>query len=359
MFRKKLVSFQFICSVSLLVFIVSCNEVEEETNIIQFEALPYSSELQSTEYSFDGEVNILNPGDIINVDDRYLIISDAEEDAIFKVFSLPELEYMYSWGSRGQGPDEFQYVPLNEINTSENKLIIYDIGSQNLYFYSVYDTSFVLEVNQTLSYDGQTNILTNITRLNENLYVADYGTTHEFTDYEYIALQPGDDTPRFRFGYYPQSDLEGPERYFEYIKTSVSSEHIGKFAAFYLNHNRFKLYDNEGNHMAEVQIDDDFLNNNRSNTESFQYRTVKWASHRYLYSMGIHGDRQEIEENIETFLTSLEVWNWKGEQIYRAKFDKPVHNFTVSEEHGKIYAYSIINSNVIYEFNIPDKIISN
>jgi hypothetical protein len=356
MIEKKVLPLLLISLLTALILLVSCSLSEDEENIIRADALYFSSDLKAAKHSFKEQARLMNPGDIINVDDRFLVISDAEEDAIFKIFSLPELEFLYSWGNRGQGPDEFQYVPLNEINTSENILIIYDISSQMLAYYLVNDTTFTYEGNRSLTYEGQTNILSHVTRLNDSLFVADYGTFKD-TNYEHIALQPGVDIPLTKFGNYPHSEFEGPERYFEFIKTIGSSEDVSKIAAFYLRHNRFKLYDFEGKELANVYVADDYNSEvNNSNPGSFRYRMIQWASDRYLYVMGIHENPDVIEENADAYTPSLEVWNWEGEQIYRAKFDSPIHNFTVSEEHGKIYAYSNYDMDNIFVFEIPAEI---
>jgi hypothetical protein len=340
----------------VLTCFLSCSKSGSEENTIQVNALPYNTELKAAEHSFDAEANIYNPGEITNVDDQYLVVSDAEDDAIFKVFSLPELVFLYAWGSQGQGPDEFEFVPLNEINTVNNELMVYDIGSQSLIFYSVQDTTFVNEGASELSYEGQADILNNIVRLNDRLFAADKGAFYDDTNHEFVVLQPGSDEPEFLFGEYPDSEFTGPEQYFSFRKTGVSSEAIGKFAAFYLYHNQFNIFDHEGNLLIHKQVEDEYTPGAGMQSDSFRYRLAKWASDNYIYVMGIHEDRENISENIESFVPSLEIWNWEGEQVYRAMFDKPIQNFTISEEHRKIYAYSVMNSDIIYEFDLPNKL---
>lgn len=352
---NKILSLYFLLTALLLM--VSCTFTEDEEDIVQVNSRDFSEELKSVEYSFNDEVQLLNPGDIVNIDDRYLVISDSEEEAIFKVFSLPELEFLYTWGKKGRGPDEFEFVPLNEINSSGNRIIMYDISSQMLFSYSVQDTTFSHTGNQSLSYQDQTNVLSNVTKMHDSLFVADYGMFYEDTNNEHILLQPDKDIPQRTFGNYPLSDLEGPERYFEFMKSTVSSQDAQKIAAFYQNHNRVKLYDYEGEEIANIYVEDEYIKDvDTSNPAPFQYRTVHWASGNYLYVMGIHEYTDVIQENIDTFTPSLEVWNWEGEQVYRAKFDTPIHNFTVSEEHGKIYAYSIHDMDKVFVFDIPSEI---
>lgn len=365
MVHSHLITFGVVLFLSFSASCTSTYDKSELENLLQVEALPYSSELTSVQYSYEGLTSILNAGEIINVDDRYLVVSDAEEEAIFKVFNLPELNYLYSWGRRGQGPDEYELLPLVDINTTEDKLIVYNLSSRNIYYYSVNDTTFIPDGHQSLSYENESGFLSKVVRLNDSLFVADYGKFYEQTSHEYIALQPNLQTPRFTFGRFPSSGLTGPERYYQFFKTGVSNEARGEFASFYFYYNRFKVFNYEGEEQVYVHIKDDSIaevdnltariDTYTSGSESsFRYRKAQWASDNYLYALGINEYRDVINENLDSFRPSLEIWDWNGNQVYRAMFDTTITHFTVSEKHGNIYAYSLLDNNSIYVYDIPE-----
>lgn len=117
-------------------------------------------------------------------------------------------------------------------------------------------------------------------------------------------------------------------------------------------YNKYNFFDHAGNLVNSFLVNDHLFTPS-GNESKFQYRSVKGASDSYIYAMGIHEYEQVIEEKIETFRPSLEIWDWEGNQVYRAMFSKPIHNFTVSEKHGRIYAHSILNPYSIYEFEMP------
>ena len=95
---------------------VSCSLLNNDEKVKTVQAIDYRSDLQSEKFYYNN-VSLLNPADIVNVADKYLVISDSDSEGFIKVFKLPEMDFLYSWGMQGQGPNEFEFIPLNEINT--------------------------------------------------------------------------------------------------------------------------------------------------------------------------------------------------------------------------------------------------
>jgi len=317
-------------------------------------AIDYGNELNASTIKLNEGLFILQPGAMINVKDTHLLISDVEEDEIFKIFRLPNLDYLYSWGEKGRGPDEFQFVPVTIVNTDSSSVNFYDISRKTLRYYSLSDTALVGLGEKSFSYEGQQNVFTDITMVTDSMFIADYGNQETNDDFEFIGLKPNSETPLFKVGDYPSEDLTGFERHFTDFKSSVSSPDGKKFGYFYLYHNLAKIIDVDTKEVREVIIDDDDLNDKQIEQGVFQYRTVKWASNDYLYVLGLNEDRDVLSEQIDEFLTSLEIWTWDGEMIFRAKFDRPIHDFTVTEKGGKIIAYSQLNSSELYQYDLPD-----
>jgi hypothetical protein len=341
----------------LIIGFCSCSCQFAESDLLETtEALPFSDTLKSREISIVSNTGLLNPVKIINVDDTYLVISDNREEDLFQVYSLPELDYLYSWGRQGRGPDEFMFIPVVEINTKNDEIILYESGLQQLRIYTVTDTAFVLKEEMPLSYENQIDPLTHIQRLNDTLYIADYGTAFEDTNHEYVALRPGKNEPLLTFGKYPKTDLEGMERYFRYSKTNAASPNGERFAAFYLYHNLIKIFNPEGEELKAIQINDPFLSVDPLEDDFFRFRFLLSATEKYLYSLGVNTTNQEFSDNIESIKTSLEIWNWDGQPVYRTVFDEPVHGFTVSEKYNRIYAFSSLETQKIFEYELPGKL---
>lgn len=331
---------------------VSCSLFNNDEKVKTVQAIDYSSDMQSEKLNYDN-VSLLNPADIVNVTDEYLVISDSNSEGFIMVFKLPELDFLYSWGRQGRGPNEFEFIPLNEINTDRNNIIFYEFGTRTLREYEVNDTSLVLLGEAFLSFDGQTHTLTGITKVNDDLYIAENGASFDNDSFEFIALEPNVDQPLFYFGRFPETQLTGFEKLYEYLKTTAVSSDGDKIAASYFYHNKIKIFDDDENLLGEYVVNDSDTPQSGEG-QSFQYRSIKNATDSYMYFMGMFEYEQTINENIETFKTTFEVWDWSGNQVHRAKFDRPIHNFTVSEKHGKIYAYSVLDMQNIYVFDLPE-----
>jgi hypothetical protein len=342
-----------------LLGIFSCNTKTEPDRFNNFEevrALPFEDTLQHANViSLEEEIELFNPLRIQNVNDQYLIISLYSDNNFINVFRLPEMDFLYSWGRQGRGADEFMHPPVYLQNRS-NELIMYDAVLQNLRFYAVSDTELV-KTQRTLPllYDGQRDPLNRISRINDSLYFADYGSSTENTNSEYVALRPDSEEPLFTFGKYPETELGAFQRYAEYAKTNVSKPDGSRFAAFYINYNKFKIFNTKGQEVTAVQVEDPFLPENTQGEDDFDYRYAACATNNYIYLLGFNGSREKlINNNSSSFKTSSEIWNWEGEPVHRSMFDRPIHMFTVSEKYRKLYGYLGIEDILIYEYDLPD-----
>ena len=345
------INYKKLCIIFSLIFLFnfysSCNLSTE--NYEKKEAIDFQTTLKAEIQSFGDEAAIFSAYQILNVDNDYLIISDSEENGFFKVFNLPDLKYLYSWGTSGKGPDEFEYIPLFGINVDGKDLHIYDIGTRLLRIYTVTDSTLVSNGSLSLSYKGQTNIHTSVSRVKDNLYVAEYGKFNKDEDYEYIALAPNNESFLFKFGQYPESELDSHDRFWYYLKSIAASPDGSKIAAFYLKHNLFKIFDSNGNELLKARVVDNFVDYKIRDNNEIETRSLVWASDAFLYALGIH----KSIDNEEYSNTSIEVWNWKGYQVYRAYFDRPISDFTVDEERKKVYGYSSQSIHELFEYDLP------
>lgn len=193
--------------------------------------------------------------------------------------------------------------------------------------------------------------------MNDNLYFADYGRRRiEETDREYIALKPADKKPLFFFGKYPATELNGIKRYRQYRKTDVAKPNGLKFAAFYFYYNMFKIFNLDGKLLKTIHIRDPFISKKLRNKEKIHYRTVECATNKYIYTIGFYENKKKEDKHLVSNNTSLEIWNWSGQPVYRAKFNAHIDGFTVSEKYNMLYGISADSNNAIYEYKLPESL---
>lgn len=315
------------------------------------EVVSYSDTLKTNNvYSLNSEESFYNPIQIENINDEYLLVSEYLREDFFRVFKLPEVNYLYAWGVEGRGPGEFQTTPVY-LQFNNQKVIPYDAISKRLKFLSINDTALTYLEEQELRYEGQIEPLNRIVRMNDSLYFADYGSGLEETNAEHIAIEPDCMDSLFTFGSYPETELIGYERYFNFMKSSVAKPDGSKFAAFYLKHNLLKIYDVEGELKHQIEVQDPYL----EEKEDITFRSVKSVSNNFIYALGLYETTENVYESSEADLTtSLEIWDWKGKMLFRAQFDQIIHHFSVSEKNGKIYAISNYSMNQLYEYDISE-----
>ena len=307
---------------------------------------------------FENELTLTNPFRILNLNDEYLLVSEYNSENFFNVLSLPELDYLYSWGTIGRGPgaDEFSSIPVY-LNIRNGDLVVYDDILRELKYISVTDSTVLMNDRRTLFYETQTEPLNRIRRITDDLYFADYGSSFENTDREHVALSPDNEDTLFTFGKYPDSDKVGFERYSFYLKENLAKPDGSAFAVFYFYHNKFKIYNDSGRETAAVLIHDSYSEHEISTLDKmYNYRTAVWATDQYMYTLEQYYYRDEIQVDPDesNLTTSVEIWTWDGDPVYRASFDRFISNFTVSEEFGKIYAFSTYKENRVYEYDIGD-----
>lgn len=306
-------------------------------------------------HSLEKEEVLLNPLRMMNVDDSYIIISERTPNNFIEVFGLPDFKHLYSWGRQGRGPNEFLSPPVY-INVSGKEIIPFKDFQQRLVHYRVTDSALHKTESQKLSYEGQKDALNRIKRFNDSLYIAMYGA-YEDTDYEFIALQPDNDQPLFKFGDYPANELDQTEKYFKYSKTHAVKSDGSRFAAFYYNVNMFTIYNPNGELIKRVEVSDSDVPAASPEGEDFKFRQVAHASDNYIYLLGLYGDNEKIfNKPDQASFTSFEVWDWSGNPVHRAYFDRVIHNFTVSEKYDRIYGYSLFSPQEIYEYTLPDEL---
>lgn len=336
--------------VCTIILFHACTTKQKKTETVELQSI--TDTLHANILSVKGETEMVNPQQVKTVSNDYLVVIDDKKEGIFQVFRLPELIFLYSFGSVGSGPNEFStFISYNTItDVQDNQLLIYESALGNIEYYTVTDTTMVLQKNATLSYTNQTMQLNGVEGLNDSTLVAFYGITPETnTDKEFIALRPDSEDTLFTFGSYPKTELEGVLRAQDFYKATTAKPDGSKFVAFYSYHQRFRIYDNKGTLLKDITINDPHISVNSE--DKIIYRNYVEASDNYIYVFAPHTTRDGLSAPDE-IRPIIEIWDWNGEFVRRFMLDKPVKYFTVSEAHGKLYGITNYTENVIYEYDL-------
>lgn len=138
---KRLAFFSFVVA---LFMAASCQNSSDKNTVADFsepELLTLSDSIAIDE--------ILSPNGWQITDDKVVILSPKTEDQFF-VYRLPEFEYLYSFGPKGEGPDDFGFPLLDSYDSRQTPLPIHDLRARKTYLYDIGDT----QAEKTGAYDN-------------------------------------------------------------------------------------------------------------------------------------------------------------------------------------------------------------
>lgn len=335
-----------ICIIFLL---ISCTPESESLDV---EALPIDLDetLSASVISIDDEVDLINPQYLRNVDE-YLVILDRREENLFKVFRLPDLNFLYSWGRIGRGPGEFQSLNFSWFDAVGDTVILNSPALFKLGYYAVTDSAFVLEAERALPMVMDMQVaFPSLQRIHDSLYVASYGFSQD-TEYEFAAMSPDVNELLFTFGNYPETNLEGNEKFSRYVKTFVGKPDGSRMAAFYSRDNLFKLFDNKGELIRRVRVREPYLGSAEGEAD-YRYRGFVDSTEDFIFVLGVNATPNELLEDPASFRFSLEVWDWEGHPLHRIMMEEQVIQFAISDYHGMLYGFTPNENSEIYQYDI-------
>ncbi|MEX1011626.1 MAG: hypothetical protein WDZ29_06140 [Balneolaceae bacterium] len=319
---------------------------------IEVEALPIDEDqtLHATVFTFDEEVDLINPTFLRIVNEEYLVVLDGRDENLFKVFRLPDLEFLYSWGRMGPGPDEFQSLSSQKFEAIGDTVILRSAFPAKLSYYTVTDTAFVLVDERTIPEMNMQIAYPSLTRIHDSLFVASYGL-FEQTEFEYAAIVPGLDEIQYNFGKYPETHLEGREKFEKYLKMFVGKPDGSRIMAFYYGYDQLKLFQSSGEPIRWVQISDPY--HDLVDGEA-RFRGFGDASGEYIFILGFHltNSAEVTMDDLDSIRFSLEVWDWEGQPVHRVMLDRQAMVFAISERYGMLYGFSLDDNSEIYRFDI-------
>lgn len=332
--------------ISLFMFcvFVSCKPNKAVFTYETVKALPIVEYQNIKTVSIDSSVALLNSKGIVNVGDSYLVILRQSSKDIFIVFSLPNLNYLYSSGSIGKGPGEVTSITYGmPIFTRGDTLSIYDANLLRQNNYIIYDTQMKFWKSITIPTSNSGFLINgDLLRLSDSLYVAEITRNNN----EFIAISPYQDDILFSFGDYPISKLKGNIRYNEFGKNIVAKPDGSKFISFYFKKDMFKIYNDKGKMLKFVKINDPYLENI---TRHIQLR----ASNGKIYVLSYNATADEFDNNLQSLNKPIiAIWNWDGEPIKRIRLSKAIHRFALSEKYQKLYGISVYEQNKLFTIDL-------
>ncbi|MDR3236226.1 MAG: TolB-like 6-bladed beta-propeller domain-containing protein [Prevotellaceae bacterium] len=333
-------------SAGLMLSIFNFFSCSENTQVVK---LPEITELSSTSKQLN--VEVLLSGRIFIHEDKLIVFEQLHEN-MFKVFELPTLKYLYSFGDQGMGPNNFVSVGNDDIIAYHSEFVeIYDTGKIK-YVKFTDSTAYIADTKPLNLFHLKTPV-NRFKKINDSIYYFDnwfeIEQQNEFTRLNIFSHEQSYFSP------YPDwiHLASDEEKYPIYLKSTYYNSFNDKIAAFYYHFPVMKLLDSDGNTIKEVRFDAGKVSDYESVQNEVFHFTDAYATDDYIYAQWIGKSKKEVAGDMENFTPEIFVFDWDGNILNRYKLDKPSITFTVSENNRKMYCTSFTETDVIYEYDLP------
>lgn len=333
----------------LTLLLIACSANNDKT-IIRVDAFPVNAELKCKTINIP--VNLLQPAGIFTYEDN-LVVFDNVKTEIFKVFKLPEIDYLYGLGNIGRGPNEFLFVDENCIGVNNNEIELLDNGRLK----RIQVTPDSLITKSAVDIIALDNPLNNLRRINDSIYISD--NVFSDNEFEHLLINIKENNVINKFGKYPDSrglDIKTNEEGYQlFRKVSMSSPSGDHFVAFYGFINRFKIYDGKGNLQRDIFLEDkkgQMLSVTNMMSSPIYFFSQPCVTDDFIYVLRLSMSEADLQKDIENFKPELLIFNWDGDAIAKYKLNKPITSITISEKDKKLYGVNLMKENEIYTFDL-------
>lgn len=270
-----------------------------------------------------------------------LVIYEQQKDTMFSFWKLPQCLYEFSAGKKGEGPNEFLQLDRVFVETV-NGFKTFELSSNKIKDLKI---DFKDDGNGKLELLAVKRLTIDQIPLNRFTFLSDssYCFLSNNEDYEYTLLDKKGNS--HLFSPYPNLLYKKSDEIntFLYNKLLVGKPDGDKFASFYAYIKMMKIYDNEGNVLKELLMEEPTNLDNGDNRFAY-YSTFPYATNDHIYVMTNEDDSSKV----------LQVWSWEGIPLSQCILDKSVDAFAVSEKYKRLYAIDNERDNVIYVYKLDN-----
>ena len=279
------------------------------------------------------------------VEDKVVILSQKTDSAFF-VYRLPGFEYLYSFGAKGEGPDDFSYPYLRTQDVSTLPFYLEDLNKGNRYTYLISDRgakktgerkgklyNVLFYVNDSVTFQSNSDY--------SGEYLKSYCRTITKNEATIDSLIPLSYYKSFKVSHFDGGGIGISGRYYNSPQFVYNN---GRLVMLYGDVRHTDVYDvspegkitlkqSFGDPSTSEQINAMDLENTQSG-ESY-YGIQGTEKHIYVLS----GDYRKEEEVRKLLKSYVEVYDWDGNPVKKFDLGRAFNRFLVDEPHGKLFCY--------------------
>ena len=290
--------------------------------------------------------DVYMPSKMLVCGKRMVVLDNTRED-VFKVFSLPSLEYEYSFGKIGMGPDEFSVIDKESLNSDGEDLLFMDkmvLKSKDL---ANPDSPIKIESSVVPETKETVNALR---KLDDGIYVTN--SSMDDLSAEFQLLDVGNHVVK-PCGVFPDWDPSlqtSIQKKMAYMKNICVNPKTGKKALFYYHYPVMRLYSSSNSLEKQLCFGDDRPHAINEEDKMICF-TESYATEDYIYVMFVGKSKKEVGTDLENFHPQILVLDWGGNLVGNFKLDQPAIAFAVDGD--RLYAFSFLDMNKCYVYDLP------
>lgn len=273
----------------------------------------------------------------------YLVIIEPKNNPTLSFWNLSDLEYQFSSGFKGGGPNELINPRQDYFAKSDSSFFILDsniereINIENKHIRILNNKPIVIPdaINQMVKVDN-------------DYYITAGSTSGEGK--EHLIYTEGEYSD---FGEYPKSELSETAIFKFNFKFTAGI--IGKdiILDFYKYKNLIRKYSIKGELLEEISLDGVGKRDNSlvqiSDGTIKPYFTSVFSTNKFIYVLYNDGVPEKDSKDC-TVIRELQLWNWEGDLVNRIKFNIPFNLYTISDS-NKLYAMNSFSPDKIYMYD--------
>lgn len=324
--------------------LISCTNVTQKEVDIQ--------QVHVTQAKFDvhliDSTKILNPKGIYCYKD-YVVIIEGKNNPAFSFWKTDDLQYCFSSGFIGGGPNEFIRPRSDYFATSDSSFFILDSNIEC-------EVQILKENIKIINKEYITipDAINQMIRLTDKKYIMS-GNTDGKNNAEHILYNANAGEYTY-FGKFPSKNIPNERKFIFDFKYTAGRDDKPYIWDFYEKHNLIRQYDLEGKLLQEVHLSNiEERHNSDSKSRDLKnrpYWRIIQTTSKHIYTLFYRGETDKLIYS-EGAIPELQEWDWQGNLIRRILFDKKYNQITISET-GILYAINTINdfNNQIYSYKL-------
>lgn len=331
-------------------------------------SVQYSEFLTVKNIRFDEhEVSILlgMPMDMLLMNDL-LIVLDHQTDRFFHVFSKDNFDHVGSFIRKGRGPGEEVYInPFFKIHADDE--IIYQSESDlKVVRITLSDNSIDMVIHKKYDLPVAMREGVDFFLVNNIIFNSNYLDTAS-RDYSVYDMETGKVSEWGEPYYFSDKSIQQSMLPFHNAKLTTVNLKENLLASVFNQFPLLRIYSLETEQLiTQLQMSDAFHNREVILTGAGQpgtggminyYHRIK-STDDYIYALyGGFSVMDHFKEGEEPYVfdwsKEVHIWKWDGTPVMKLILDRPVTSFDISPDNKKIIATSLVDTDKLFEAEIP------